>query len=80
LIQGERNERCPPVDGKIVWPAFVRGRPVWAAFTYSISVTDLSARSSCAVITLDPRCCSARSRDMGQPEIEALPEDSPEAA
>lgn len=31
----------PPVDGEIVWPAFVRGRPVWAAFTYSISVTDL---------------------------------------
>lgn len=32
---------CSPVDGEIAWPAFVRGRPVWAAFTYSISVADL---------------------------------------
>jgi hypothetical protein len=31
----------PLVDREIVWPASVRGRPVWAAFTYSISVTDL---------------------------------------
>ena len=31
----------PSVDSEIVWPPFVRGRPVWVAFTYSISVTDL---------------------------------------
>lgn len=32
--------RHPRVDSERVWE-LVRGQPVWAAFTYSISVTDL---------------------------------------